>query len=219
MRSRALGQLRSVVISALLLGVFAALGTGIVAGIHDLTVTRIAANQRAALLEQLQAIIPAKRYDNDPVGDTLELAPDPLLGTDGTTRCYRFRRDGQPVAVVLEVVAPDGYSGPIRLLVGVHRDASIAGVRVVEHRETPGLGDGIEAERSDWIHTFQGRTLGNPPSDDWEVKPDGGSFDALTGATITPRAVVHAVRDALKYFRAHREHLLFAEGRAASQGA
>ena len=120
---------------------------------------------------------------------------------------YRARRDGAPVALVLTAVAPDGSSGPIELLVGVNADGTVAGVRVLAHRETPGLGDPIEASRSDWVLAFAGRSLGDPPPAGWTVRRDGGAFDQFTGATITPRAVVHAVRRVLEYVGANQEAL------------
>jgi electron transport complex protein RnfG len=116
------------------------------------------------------------------------------------------------VAAVFSVVARGGYAGDIELLVGVRADGRVAGVRVVEHHETPGLGDGIEADKSDWIRGFDGRSLGDPPREDWAVRRDGGDFDQFTGATITPRAVVEAVRDTLIYFEDHRDQV-FAQNR------
>ena len=110
-------------------------------------------------------------------------------------------------AAVLTAVAPEGYGGGIRLLVAINYDGTLAGVRVLSHHETPGLGDKIEAERSDWILQFEGLSLENPAPRNWRVKKDGGRFDQFTGATITPRAVVAAVYDALVYFEAHREAL------------
>ena len=123
-------------------------------------------------------------------------------------RAYPARIGGETRAVVLEVVAPDGYSGEIRLLVGIHADGRVAGVRVTAHKETPGLGDYIEATRGPWIRQFDGRSLDDPPTEQWRVKKDGGRFDYLAGATVTPRAVVKAVRRALEYFAAHRAELL-----------
>jgi len=116
--------------------------------------------------------------------------------------------NGKPVAVLATPVAPDGYSGSIKLLVGVYADGTLAGVRVLAHKETPGLGDAIEATRSDWILTFEGKSLNNPPPKAWAVKKDGGAFDQFTGATITPRAVVKAARQFLIYFQQHKEQLL-----------
>src|SRR5690606_27069458 len=115
----------------------------------------------------------------------------------------------------LTVTAPNGYGGAIRLLVGIREDGTVAGVRVIDHRETPGLGDGIEIEKSDWMTDFEGRSLGDPPVQRWRVKKDGGEFDQFTGATITPRAVVTAVRNALIYFRTHRQALFELPGDTA----
>ena len=120
---------------------------------------------------------------------------------------YRARKAGQPVALVITPVAPDGYSGIIKLLVGINVDGTLNGVRVVTHRETPGLGDAIDEKRSDWIHLFDNRSLLDPPLERWAVRKDGGDFDQLTGATITPRAVVKAVRQTLLYYRDNQDAL------------
>ena len=112
-----------------------------------------------------------------------------------------------PIALVMATTAPDGYSGSIRLLVGINIDGSLSGVRVVAHRETPGLGDAIDEDRSDWIRIFDGKSLQDPPEERWAVRKDGGAFDQLTGATVTPRAVVKAVRQALLYYREHQQAL------------
>jgi electron transport complex protein RnfG len=121
---------------------------------------------------------------------------------------YRALLDGKPVAVFLQPTAPDGYSGSIKLLVAILENGTIAGVRVLNHRETPGLGDYIETNKSSWIHGFIGRSLGNPEPKLWQVKRDGGVYDQFTGATITPRAVVRAVARSLEYFQTHRATLL-----------
>lgn len=198
--------LRSMARGALILGVFAVVGTLLVAGSYLLTRDRIAANEREALLRRLHQVAPPATHDNDLFADVIEVS-DPRLDPRGPVSVYRARRDGQVVSVVLTPVAPDGYNGRIRLLVGVRRDGSVSGVRVLAHRETPGLGDAIEVERSDWVRQFKGRALGDPPRERWAVKRDGGVFDQLTGATITPRAVVAAVRRTLEYVVAHRERL------------
>jgi electron transport complex protein RnfG len=200
---------RHILTSTLLLTLFALIGTAGVAYVFDQTEERIAANERAALLASLTEIVPSQAYDNDIVHDVIELEVEDL-NPAGTITAYRARRNGTPSAVVLTVVAPDGYSGPIKLLVGIYADGRVAGVRVISHRETPGLGDGIDARRSDWIRAFSGRSLGDPPPGEWAVERDGGAFDQFTGATITPRAVVKAVKRTLVYFDAHRE-ALFAE--------
>lgn len=198
---------RQIGITAVILLLFAIVGTAMVAFTHEVTRDRIAANERAVLLRKLSQLVPPDAYDNQFLDDTVDIGA-PALG--GPVRIYRARRQAQPVAVVMTVTAPDGYSGSIRMLVGIHHDGSLAGVRVVAHRETPGLGDAIDEERSDWIYQFNGRSLENPPAAQWKVRKDGGSFDQLTGATITPRAVVKAVHESLLYFSEHRA-TLFAE--------
>lgn len=189
------------------LAAFAVAGAGLVALTADATRERIAANERAYLLRSLNDVVPASAYDNDLFNDTIEVVNPELLGTAEPVTAYRARRNGRPVAVILNVVAPDGYSGPIRLVVGIDADGAIRGVRVVSHRETPGLGDDIEAERSDWILAFDGKRLESLTPQGWGVRRDGGYFDQFTGATVTPRAVVKAVHNALIYFEAHRERL------------
>lgn len=192
--------------TAAVLGLFAVLGTGLVALTFDDTRSRIATNERTALLQNLHALIPPAQHDNELLSDTLQLTSAMQLGTNVPVTVYRARQEGRPVAAVFSpVVAPDGYSGPIKLLVAVHYDGSLTGVRVLSHKETPGLGDFIEEERSDWIFDFTGRSLTNPAPEKWKVKKDGGLFDQATGATITPRAIVTAVYNCLEYFKANRD--------------
>ena len=148
---------------------------------------------------------------NDIAGDTLEFPASPLLGTEARSTAYRARLQGEPVAVIFNSVAPNGYSGRINLLVGVYIDGSLAGVRVIKHAETPGLGDGIEIRKSSWITGFDDKSLDNPDADGWRVKRDGGEFDQLTGATITPRAIVAAVRNTLLYYRQNAD-MIFENG-------
>jgi electron transport complex protein RnfG len=136
-----------------------------------------------------------------------------LLGTAEPIDAFVVSDDGRPVAAILAPVAPDGYNGAIHLLVGLTADGTITGVRVLSHSETPGLGDRIERAKSDWILQFDGKSLAKPPPEKWAVVKDGGVFDALTGATITPRAVVKALRNTLLYFERHRDEL-FAEAEA-----
>jgi electron transport complex protein RnfG len=125
---------------------------------------------------------------------------------------------GQPVAAIFTSVAPDGYSGNIKLLVGILHNGVLAGVRVISHKETPGLGDAIEADRSNWILSFNEKSLQNPPLKQWGVKKDGGFFDSFTGATITPRAVVNAVKNTLLYFQENRE-MIFSATTAATEAS
>jgi electron transport complex protein RnfG len=189
---------------------FAVLGALLVAITWDSTAERIAANEQAYLLRTLAEVLPEGEYDNAVHEDAITVRDPELLGTSDPVTVYRARRGGTPVAAVLTPTAPLGYSGPVRLLVGIRADGRLSGVRVISHRETPGLGDKVEVERSDWILGFKGLSLRNPLPEDWAVQRDGGAFDQFTGATITPRAVVSAVRDALLYFRQHRDALFAA---------
>ena len=198
---------KQVLTTAGLLMLFAMIGAGLVGETYDRTYETIKRNEQEALLRKLNTILPASSYDNDLLSDRIDLPRDPLLGTSAPSKAYRAFNKGKPVAIVLSPIAPDGYSGPIELLVGINYDATLAGVRVVKHRETPGLGDAIDVERTDWILGFTGKSLHNPTLKKWKVKRDGGDFDQFTGATITPRAVVKAVRSALVYFDAHRKQL------------
>jgi electron transport complex protein RnfG len=211
--------LASMLRSALILGAFGLAGTSLVAISHALTHDRIEANERAALLQRLHEVVPPETHDNDLFEDVIRVRSPELLGTGEPVPVYRARQGGQPVAAVLAPVAPDGYSGPIRLLVGVRHDGAVMGVRVVSHSETPGLGDQIEHGKSDWIEGFRGRSLSDPEPEGWAVERDGGAFDQLTGATITPRAVVRAVHDALRFFRDNRERLFEAPRAPAAADA
>jgi len=195
-----------IVIAAVILGAFAILGVGLVSATYEGTKERIAHNERLSLLRKLHAMVPPESVDNDMIADRIEVRDKGLLGADVTT-VYRGRRGGEPVAAVLTPVVPDGYSGPIKLLVAVRQDGSLGGVRVVTHKETPGLGDKVEEEKSDWILGFEGKSLENPPIGEWAVKRDGGYFDQFTGATITPRSIVKAVKNTLLFVQNQGESL------------
>ncbi|MDO8329137.1 MAG: electron transport complex subunit RsxG [Fluviicoccus sp.] len=198
---------RSMLRNAMILGVFAAVTTGMIAGFNQLTSARIEASRQEELAKTLNTLLPASEYDNALLTDTLTIQDDTLLGHQVPETVWRATRQGQPVAVLFPVIAPDGYSGRIRLLVAIRANGEMAGVRALAHRETPGLGDAIEAAKSDWILGFNGKSLQNPDESGWQVRKDGGVIDQFTGATITPRAVVKAVHLALLYYRDHREML------------
>jgi electron transport complex protein RnfG len=200
-------RLPSAVRSALLLGVVAVLGTALLASVDRLTRDRIVDQQRRAVLRQLNQIIPPALYDNALHDDSIELFEPEFFHHKKPLTVYRARREGQPVAAIFRLVAADGYNGDIELLVGVDHDGVLLGVRITAHRETPGLGDAIELDKNDWVLGFDGRSLGNPPASAWKVRKDGGEFDQFTGATITPRAVVTAVRRSLEFHRLHRDSL------------
>jgi electron transport complex protein RnfG len=186
----------------------------LLAGVHALTREPIAAQVGRAEREALAVVLPAALHDNEPARDQIVLHAPRWLGSDAPLRAWRARRDGKPSAIVLEAVAPDGYAGPIRLLVGVLADGRVSGVRVTAHRETPGLGDPIDAAKSPWIDRLRGRALGDPPTARWTVRREGGDFDQFAGATVTPRATLHAVRRVLQYVARHG-----AEIHAAPRGA
>jgi electron transport complex protein RnfG len=192
---------RQVLLSGVFLWLFAVAGTTLVALTEYSTSEAIVENERQVLLRNLYALLPRDRLDNDIAADTRELPASTLLGTDDDSTVYRARLLGEPVAAIFNSIAPDGYNGKIYLLVGVYIDGSLAGVRVVKHAETPGLGDAVEIRKSPWINDFAGKSLTDPSQEGWSVKRDGGDFDQFTGATITPRAVVAAVRNTLLYYQ------------------
>jgi len=202
--------------AAVALAVAAILGVGAVAVVHDRAGPRIVASRLAAERQQLTSVLGDVAYDNDPLTDTVLIRDAEYLGTDEPVTVHRVRRGGEPVAVLLEAVAPDGYSGRLRLLVAIDVHGRLIGVRVLQHRETPGLGDFVEERRTDWIRQFDHRSLDAPPAVRWQVRKDGGDFDQYTGATITSRAVTHAVRDALTCFARHRAELLAAPASPAA---
>ncbi|MGD9096208.1 MAG: electron transport complex subunit RsxG, partial [Chromatiales bacterium] len=178
---------RNILVSALILGVFGFIGATLVAVTEFGTHERILENERQALLRQLYEIVPKEQVDNDILAHPLTVSARDALGQE-TSVIYVGEKGNQLSAMVFEATVPDGYSGPIRLLVGVDRNGVLLGTRVIAHKETPGLGDKIEKEKSDWILGFTGKSLTNPKLDRWKVKKDGGDFDQFTGATVTPRA-------------------------------
>ncbi len=198
---------RSMLKNSLLLGLFAIATVGVVAVTQQGTAERIQVAEREAQVRALAEILPADSYDNHLLDNSLQLS-DPLLGSARPLPAYLALKGGQPSAIILQAIAPDGYSGSIRLLVGIHADGRLAGVRVLAHKETPGLGDKIELAKSPWVLAFAGKSLNDPDQAGWGVKKDQGVFDQFAGATITPRAVVKAVHHALQYFDAHRAELL-----------
>ncbi len=206
-----LAKQKHILMSGLFLWLFAVIGTGLVAFTDNRMRTAIVGNEREHLLRNLRALLPADRFDNDLPSDILQVPPSTLLGTDSASIVYRAKLGTTPVAAIFNSIALDGYSGRIHLLIGVYVDGSIAGVRVVKHAETPGLGDAIDIKKSSWVTRFNGKTLLNPSLDGWQVKRDGGEFDQFTGATITPRAVVSATRDTLRYYQQNADKI-FAEG-------
>lgn len=196
---------------------FTLIGTSVLAMTYLQTKDRIEKSEQQEKLKLIGQLVPAASFDNDIVADRQSLAADALLGTKAVSTAYRARLQNQPAAVVLEAIAPDGYSGRISLIIAIQANGTLGGVRVVEHKETPGLGDYIELAKSAWIHGFDGKALLPQRDADWQVKKDGGQFDYMAGATITPRAVVKATHHALQYFALHRDEL-FAAANSAQLG-
>lgn len=185
--------------------VVAALAAALLAGLDTATRDRIADNEAQRLIASLDTVLPGG-YDNDPHLDLISVSVPGYLGSAEPLPVFRARRAGEPAGLAITAVAPDGYVDAIRLLIGITADGEISGVRVISHSETPGLGDGIELERSDWIRAFEGRRS-DATASGWSLRRDGGDFDQLTGATITSRAVLNAVRRALEYYELHRAEL------------
>jgi electron transport complex protein RnfG len=194
---------RPVVRSAAALTFMAALCTALVAFTHEITDERIADNERAWLEQSLQPALGGIEFDNRLTDSRLTIrAPHGLPGSDDAI-VYRAFTGDAPVAALFAVTARNGYSGAIRLLIGVRAGGTITGVHALSHRETPGLGDRIDRSKSDWIEQFAGRSLANPVAGDWRIARDGGEFDQLTGASVTSRAVVSAVSETLQYFESN----------------
>lgn len=174
----------------------------------------IARNESDQLMQVIATVLTPGSYDNEPHLDRIFVRSPELLGRDEPLPLYRARKAGQPVAAVITAVTPHGYIGPVQMLVAIAADGRVEGVRVLEHEETPGLGDHIED--SAWLRQFAGRATGDPDTAGWAVRRDGGRFDAISGATISSRAVIHAVRDAALFFERHHEEIF---GRASEQQA
>ncbi len=190
-----------------ILAIFAVACTAIVGIVNFLTKDRIYIQHQKQLLSTLNNLIEPSRYTNEITLDCVTFAHDALGVTDQQT-AYIARLDDKPIAMAMTTTAPDGYSGNIDLLVAINMDGSLSGVRVLEHQETPGLGDKVEIKKSSWIETFKGKQLNDENAHRWAVVKDGGMFDQFTGATITPRAVVKAVKKSVLFFNEHKAHLL-----------
>lgn len=202
----------SILATALILAVLAAVCTALVAATHNITAAKIAENEQAYLEASLAPVLEGIEYDGKLSDSTITIpAPHELPGNQPAT-IYRVYADDRPIAALFIVSARDGYAGPIKLLIGIDSKGSLTRARVLEHRETPGMGDAIESSKSDWIEQFNGRSLTDPAEDGWLIKRDGGEFDQLTGASITPRAVVKAIKETLIYFANNEETVFAAAG-------
>jgi electron transport complex protein RnfG len=189
--------------------VFSLVGTAFLAKTYLATKAPIAASEAAAKMKLFEQVLPTNSHDNDLLKDFVELPAGGELNNRSATKAYIARTAGEATAVILEATARDGYSGDIKLLMAVRKDGSLGGVRVIAHKETPGLGDYIDIARDNWIKAFDNKSLTTPPEAQWKVKKDGGQFDYMAGATITPRAIVKATHQALNYVAANQQ-LFFA---------
>ncbi len=196
--------------SGVTLAAIGAVCAALVAITYSLTSERIAANEKAWLEKSLEPALAGLTFEGSVSESMLVIrTPHDLPGPDDVI-IYRVYADDLPVAALFAVTARDGYAGAIRVLVGIEYDGTITGIRILEHRETPGLGDKIVASRSDWVFQFDGRSLGDPMLENWALKRDGGEFDQLTGASVTPRAVIRVTKETLIYFAAHRDEIFSA---------
>ncbi len=200
---------KSISKNSLLLGAFALVTTAVLAFTAEFTKERIAHAERKAQQKALFEIVPRNTHDNDMLVDTIDVPKDAWagLGLKSGGEIYVARHVDETIAVIIPAVAPDGYSGDIRMLMGINADGSIAGVRVLDHHETPGLGDKIEIKKTPWILAFNGKSSSTTAPSRWKVKKDGGDFDQFAGATITPRAVVNQIRRVLEFVDSHRDEL------------
>lgn len=186
---------------------FAFVGTAMLAYVFEITRAPIEASEAEARLALFKQILPESAYDNDLLKEVVQIAPSDLLGNHLPTEANIAKLNNKTAGVILEAVAHDGYSGDIKLLIAIRADGSISGVRVLAHKETPGLGDYIDIAHSNWIKLFNDESLSKTPAQQWQVKKDGGKFDYMAGATITPRAVVKAVFKAVQFFEMNKQTL------------
>ena len=186
---------------------FAFIGTLLLASVFDVTRAPIEASEKAARLSLFKEILPAENYDNDLLASQVTIAPNALLGNRLPSIANVAKQQQQTAGVILEAIAHDGYSGDIKLLIAIRADGSISGVRVLAHKETPGLGDYIDIAHGNWIKLFDNESLEKTAAEKWQVKKDGGQYDYMVGATITPRAVVKAVKQALQFYQQNKQTL------------
>lgn len=182
--------------AALRIGLFSFIIVGMVSLAFNATKDKIAANEHQALLDSLQSVLDQNSYDNDLANDVMQLQGYSI---------YRARKSGAPVAAILSSTTPHGYNGDISLLIGIDISGKITGMRVLKHKETPGLGDKIEIKKSNWINNFKHKSINDMHSKHWAVKRDGGSFDQFTGATITPRAIVNNAKKTGLFFQQNQQ--------------
>lgn len=198
--------------TALILLAFVLVFTALLSGAYLWTRPAIESAAATEKLKLVNEVLPPSRYDNTLLEDYVTQPATPALGTDEPTRILRARKDGKAIALVLEAIAPDGYSGKIQLILAINRNGNIAGVRVTQHKETPGLGDYIDPKKdknktAPWISQFNGLNPSAMPPQQWKVKKDGGQIDSLAGATVSPRAVTKAIYRAALFVKDNHARL------------
>ena len=198
---------RKVSITASTMIIFSLVASAALSISYFLTKTPIEESDARAKRMFLNQVVPSNLYDNNLVKDTISVGPNPLIGNKKNIDIYRAKKNNQVVAVIIETIAPDGYSGEIKTLVGIGQKDKILGVRVITHKETPGLGDYIEVDKSHWIKNFNLKSLDEMGEKEWAVKKDGGDFDYVSGATITARAVVKSTYKSLLYVKENKKRL------------
>lgn len=203
--------------TAAILFVFVIVFTGLLSGAYLWTKPAIEASAAEEKMKLADELLPRSEYDNVLLEDKLSLPPTPELGLKEASTLYRARRSGQPSALLFEAAAPDGYAGKIRLIIAVRADGRVAGVRVTQHKETPGLGDYVEPKKDKnktrpWITQFNDLAIGQTVDAAWKLKKDGGTLDYHAGATVTPRAVAKAVHRAVQWASEHRDELFAQTG-------
>ncbi len=200
-------MLNSMKRNGLILAGFAIATTALVAVTNWLTADEIIKQQQLQLQQVLNQVVPKSLHDNELYASCMML-PSQTSVTDNPLPAYLATQNGQASAIAIETYAPDGYNGAIKLIVGLDINGAVLGARVLNHNETPGLGDKIDTRVTDWILSFAGKTLTESNQADWAVRKDGGKFDQFTGATITPRAVVKAVKNTVRYYQTHQDEIL-----------
>jgi electron transport complex protein RnfG len=198
---------RKVSITASTMIIFSLVASAALSISYFLTKTPIEESDARAKRMFLNQVVPSNLYDNNLVKDTISVEPNPLIGNKKNIDIYRAKKNNQVIAVIIETIAPDGYSGEIKTLVGVDQKDKILGVRVITHKETPGLGDYIEVDKSHWIKNFNLKSLDEMGEKEWAVKKDGGDFDYVSGATITSRAVIKSTYKSLLYVKENKKRL------------
>ncbi|WP_415227697.1 electron transport complex subunit RsxG [Psychromonas sp.] len=193
--------------NAFILAVFAIVCTGAIAIVNVLSKPVIELQEQKALLKTVNQLIPAQSYNNDLFASCFTVRDDALLGKGREQKVFLAKKDNQAMALMLQASSFRGYAGEIKLAIGIYANGQLAGVRVIRHTETPGLGDKIQSKKSDWIFAFNNKSYQPAQDKRWDVSKNGGDFDAFTGATITPRAVILAVKNALIYFEKNKETL------------